>query len=176
MNGSPSKGDVLGGMFARTVRSRTHVLAMNWYLFLIDSFLLSIGRQCQKARKEMVALLSSVIQARKAEQASGTSSVEKTDLLQVRVVRAKQDTAKSLTVLFRGDHNRGVFAVRIEGDSLRKDATTVVVASQFVERQERIMDQAGRHRIRVGRPAYMRKKVFEMRGVVLTPSSLRTNL
>lgn len=38
-----------------------------------------------QARKEMVTLLSSVISARRAEQASGTSTVEKTDLLQVRL-------------------------------------------------------------------------------------------
>ncbi|CAN0221192.1 unnamed protein product, partial [Hapterophycus canaliculatus] len=36
-----------------------------------------------KARKEMVELLSSVISERRAEQASGSSTVEKTDLLQV---------------------------------------------------------------------------------------------
>ncbi len=36
-----------------------------------------------QARKEMTTLLSGVINERRAEQASGTSTVEKTDLLQV---------------------------------------------------------------------------------------------
>lgn len=41
-----------------------------------------------QARKEMTTLLSGVIKQRRAEQASGTSTVEKTDLLQVsRILR-----------------------------------------------------------------------------------------
>lgn len=38
----------------------------------------------EQARKEMITLLSGVIKSRRAEQASGASTVEKTDLLQVR--------------------------------------------------------------------------------------------
>ena len=55
------------------------------FICYIPSILIVL-RSCRvflQARKEMVTLLSDVIRSRRAEQASGTATVEKTDLLQV---------------------------------------------------------------------------------------------
>lgn len=70
-----------------------------------------------KARKEMVTLLSSVIRNRRAEQASGTSTVEKTDLLQVFVdMKYKDSTVNTddqivgllIALLFAGQHTSSI--------------------------------------------------------------------
>ncbi|CAM9433996.1 unnamed protein product [Pylaiella littoralis] len=70
-----------------------------------------------KARKEMVSLLSSVIRARRAEQASGTSTVEKTDLLQVFVDMKYKDGSSNtddqivgllIALLFAGQHTSSI--------------------------------------------------------------------
>ncbi|CAM9959692.1 unnamed protein product, partial [Ectocarpus fasciculatus] len=70
-----------------------------------------------KARKEMVTVLSSVIRARRAEQASGTSTVEKTDLLQVFVdMKYKDGSANTddqvvgllIALLFAGQHTSSI--------------------------------------------------------------------
>lgn len=51
-------------------------------LLAVVHFSSAVG-SIMKARREMVTLMSGVIKKRRAEQATGTSTVEKTDLLQV---------------------------------------------------------------------------------------------
>lgn len=70
-----------------------------------------------KARKEMVSLLSKVIKNRRAEQASGVSTTEKTDLLQVFVdMKYKDGTTNTddqivgllIALLFAGQHTSSI--------------------------------------------------------------------
>ncbi|CAM9428616.1 unnamed protein product [Sphacelaria rigidula] len=70
-----------------------------------------------KARREMVTLMSGVIKKRRAEQATGTSTVEKTDLLQVFVDMKYKDgstntddqvTGMLIALLFAGQHTSSI--------------------------------------------------------------------